>query len=278
MEKYLLGIDLGSGGCKVTLLDTKSPDIITISREYPTHYPYPGWAEQDAQDWIDACSSLITEMIQKHGLDTKEIIAIGLSGVTHNPVLLDRRGELLGKVIHLTDTRSFRQSDILRERANELILERGLNNIDAMWTIAMLLWIRENESQRWNKIHKIIFPKDYLRYRLTGKILTDEIDAEGTLLYDPIKKRWDSDLCSLIGLDMERLPSIHEPLEIIGNVNRKGAEWSGLQEGTPVIAGTTDTALEVFVAGSIKPGDCTVKLATFGRICVITRSPAMAGA
>lgn len=273
MNNYLLGIDLGSGGCKVTLLNTTSERMVTLSKEYPTYYPHPGWAEQDAQDWIQACASLVNKVLKMEKCDPKDIIAIGVSGVTHNPVLLDRDNNLLGRVIHLTDTRSHKQSDYLRDKANELILHRGLNNIDAMWTIAMLLWVYENERKIWDKINKIIFPKDYLRYRLTGKVLTDEIDAEGTLLFDPIKKRWDPDLCALIGLALEKLPDIYNPLEIVGEVTKEAGTWSGLCEGTPVIAGTTDTLLEVFVAGSIHPGDCTVKLATFGRICVLTDKP-----
>ncbi len=257
----------------MTLLNIKSAKAVTLSKEYPTYYPRPGWAEQEAGDWIGACSFLISKLMKQEKCDPKTIIAIGVSGVTHNPVLLDRENNLLGRVIHLTDTRSHRQSDFLREKANDLILKRGLNNIDAMWTIAMLLWVHDNEKDRWDKIKKIIFPKDYLRYRLTEKILTDEIDAEGTLLFDPIRKRWDPDLCGLIGLELEKLPEIYHPLEIAGKVTKEAESWSGLHEGTPVIAGTTDTLLEVFVAGSIKPGDCTVKLATFGRICVITDKP-----
>lgn len=274
MKDYLLGIDLGSGGCKVTLLNIKeSSKVITLSKEYPTYYPHPGWAEQNPEDWIAACSLNIKELISSNNLDPKKIAAIGVSGVTHSPVLLDKNGALLGNVIHLTDNRSFRQSDVLKKKANDLILEKGLNNIDAMWTIAILLWIYDNEREKWNKINKIIFPKDYLRYKLTGRILTDEIDAEGTLLFDPINKRWDELLCGLIGLDIGKLPEIYNPLDIIGEVTKEGADWSMLETGTPVIAGTTDTLLEVFVAGSIKPGDCTVKLATFGRICVITDKP-----
>ena len=257
----------------MTLLNIKNQQTMTLSKEYPTYYPHPGWAEQEAGDWIDACASLMQELLRKVKFHPKDIAAIGLSGVTHNPVLLDRKKNLLGRVIHLTDTRSHKQASFLRDKANELILNRGLNNIDAMWTIAMLLWIYEHDRSLWDRIYKVIFPKDYIRYRLTGTILTDEVDAEGTLLFDPIKKRWDPELCSLIGLDMDKLPDIYNPLEIIGAVTEEGAGWSNLHVGTPVIAGTTDTLLEVFVAGSLKPGDCTVKLATFGRICVITDKP-----
>lgn len=270
---YLLGIDIGSGGCKVTLLESKKGSACTVSEEYPVYYPAPGWAEQDAGDWIKACAAAIGKTLAKEGIDSAQIQAVAVGGVTHSPVLLDKAGQVLGKVMHITDTRSYRQAQELSEGFGQKILDTACNPVEAMWTLPMLLWVRQQDKQRFHQIKKILFPKDYIRYRLTGTDCTDRIEAEGTLFYSPSRKEWDLDLFDLTGLDQDVLPRILPPAQVAGKVTPNGASWSGLKEGTPVMVGSTDTMLEVFAAGASSPGDCTVKLATFGRICVITDQP-----
>ncbi|MGM0366084.1 MAG: FGGY family carbohydrate kinase, partial [Actinomycetota bacterium] len=270
---YLLGIDIGSGGCKVTLLNSEKGNALTVSEEYPVYYPAPGWAEQDAGDWVKACARGIQKVLKAEGIDSSQIEAAAVGGVTHSPVLLGAGGRVLGKVMHITDTRSYRQAEELAKSHGQKILDTAFNPVEAMWTLPMLMWIKEKDRERFGKIKRILFPKDYVRYMLAGTDCTDRIDAEGTLFYSPAEKAWDRDLFSLTGLDTEVLPQVLSPTEAAGRVTRQGAGWSGLKEGTPVIVGSTDTMLEVLAAGSAKPGDCTVKLATFGRICVITSKP-----
>ncbi len=270
---YLFGIDLGSGGCKVSLLDTTTEKLSVLSEEYPTYYPLPGWAEQEPEDWISSASSLIKAMLDRQNCNPADIDAVGLSGVTHSLVMIDGQNNVLGRTIHLTDSRSKKQADRLRKQAGALIEKLGLNSVDVMWTISMLDWVRENEPDRWRKIQKILFPKDYLRFRLTGLFMTDNVDAQGTLLFNPVQNKWEPELAHLIDLDMEILPEIRNPAAIAGKVTEDGAKWSGLAAGTPVITGSTDTLCEIFAAGSRQIGDTTIKLATFGRICVISDSP-----
>jgi xylulokinase len=273
---FLLGIDLGSGGCKVSLLDTTTGKVKTLSDEYLTYYPAPGWAEQDPEAWILSASNLIRKILDERNCKPVEIEAVGLSGVTHSLVTLDKNNHVLGKTIHLTDSRSKIQAEKLKRQAGGLIEKLGLNTVDVMWTISMLDWIREKEPDRWKKIAKILFPKDYLRYRLTGLIMTDHIDAQGTLLFNPEKKKWEPELAGLIGLDMNVLPEIENPTRIVGKVTDEGSGWSGLAPDTPVITGSTDTLCEIFAAGSRSIGDTTIKLATFGRITVISDRPVTA--
>jgi len=272
-NKYLMGIDIGSSGSKVTLLDIEGKSIISISREYHTYYPKPGWAEQDPGEWIKNISNTIRYLFEKRICSQEEIIAVGISGVTHAPLLLDKERNLLGKVMHITDARSYKEAEWLRDKAGDYILQTCLNNVDVGWTIAMLLWIKNNDPERLEKTKRILFPKDYVRFKLTGTEMTDIIDAQGSMLFNPIRKRWDKDLIGLLGIKPEVFPETANPQDIIGAVTREGSSWSGLKEGTPVIAGTTDTVCEVFAARSLKPGDCTIKLATFGRVCVITDKP-----
>jgi xylulokinase len=273
MEKYLLGIDIGSGGGKVSLLNPHRDEAFTRVSEYPTYFPQAGWAEQDAEDWISSTGMLIKELLKESGITPSQIQAVGIGGVTHSPVLLDKKRNIIRRTIHLTDTRSVLQAKSLKNRAGDLFLRTCLNPVNVMWTVVMLLWVKENEPEVWNNLSKLLFPKDYVRFRLTGTEVTDYIDAQGTLLFNVAQNRWDDKLLALIELKRDTLPEVVKPEEVVGRVTEQGSEWSGLEEGTPVIAGSTDTLLELLAAGSARPGDCTVKLATFGRICVITDIP-----
>lgn len=273
MKRFLLGIDIGSGGCKVTLLDMENQIHYIQANEYPTYYPKPGWAEQNPDDWIEAIGTAIKSLFAKFGVSSRDIEAIGISGVTHSPVLLDKSGKVLRPVIHLTDTRSIDQVQWLRQKAGHLIQNATFNFVSAMWTLPMLLWIRENEANIWKRISKVLFPKDYIRFKLTGSYVTDRIDAAGTLLFNVKQNTWDDKLMELTGIKPVLFPQVLEATDIAGQITNEGSLWSHLAPKTPVIVGTTDTALEVYSAGSLSPGDCTVKLATFGRICVIHQMP-----
>ena len=273
MEEYLLGIDLGSGGCKVTLLNLKTKIAKTYSREYETYYPKPGWAEQNSSDWIESAGSLVKKALSENSCNPKSILAVGLSGVTHSPVLLDKNMNVMERVIHITDSRSFRQSERLKADYGDDILKKCLNPVGPVWTISMLSWIKEVEKDKWSRLRKIIFPKDYLRFILTGTVATDNVDAEGTLLFDPQEKKWIESFIKILGLNINIFPDILKPTDVAGKINSRGKQLTGLEVDTPVIAGTTDTLLEILAAGNLKPGNCTIKLATFGRICVLTEKP-----
>lgn len=273
MNDNLLGIDLGSGGCKVTLLNLKNKIAKTYSKEYTTYYPAQGWAEQNSFDWINSAAILVRKSLIENDCDPKSVLAVGLSGVTHSPVLMDKNMEVIERVMHITDSRSFKQSEKLKKEYGEEILKKCLNPVGPMWTISMLAWVKESDKNKWDDIRKIIFPKDYLRFVLTGNIATDYIDAQGTLLFNPITKEWEEDFVKILGLNKSCFPDILKPTDIAGKINKRGKELTGLKEGTPVITGTTDTLLEILAAGNLQPGSCTAKLATFGRICVLTDKP-----
>src|SRR5665647_601840 len=264
-----MGIDIGSGACKITLFKIGAPFSATYSLEYKTLYPKPGWAEQDSSQWINCAGLLINKALRENNISKKDVEAIALSGVTHSPVLLDKELNPLGNVIHITDSRSINQTEELKEY-NELFLKLNFNPVSPMWTISMLKWIKENEPEKFKKIKVIIFPKDFVRLKLTGRAVTDAIDAEGTLLFDTLNKKWSTDLTEIINLNYGCLPEILNPLDIAGKVTKEGSLLSGLMEGTPVVTGTTDTLLEIIAAGNVKKGECTVKLATFGRACILS--------
>ncbi|NLN18016.1 MAG: xylulokinase [Firmicutes bacterium] len=267
--QYLLGIDIGSGACKITLIDLQGRPVYTAAHEYPTYYPQAGWAEQNPPDWYEAVCAAVLQMKEK-GFVSSKIAAVCLSAPTHTAVLMDEHFRVLRPAILWTDQRSAPQAERLEREFGQEIFEVTCNRVDPVWTLPQLLWIKENEPQVWHKVAYILFAKDYVRWRLTGTYVTDSIEAVGSMLFDARTKRWSERLCTLVGLSTERLPKVVEPTEVVGWVTAEAARATGLQEGTPVIAGATDTALEVFGAGAVESGQSTIKLATAGRICVIT--------
>ena len=136
-----------------------------------------------------------------------------------------------------------------------------------------MLWLREEEPHIWERVRKILFPKDYVRYRLVPMFVTDKIDPIGTLLYDPIDGQWIEEFCNSLGLPAKAFPQSVSPLQVVGKVSKSSAEVTGLYPGTPVIAGTTDTAAEVFGTGALTPGQTIIKLATVGRIAAVSQNP-----
>ena len=268
----LLGIDIGSGGCKATLIDVNGNVIATAFKEYSTYYPRPGWAEQDPGDWYKALCQAVGDMISG-GVRTSGVVAVCISAPTHTAVVLDKDYQVIRKAILWTDQRSTSQAERLAEDYGEDIFRVSLNHVSPVWTLPQLMWIRENEPDAWRKVSAIMFAKDYVRWRLTGISATDWIDAMGSMLFDGRELTWSSELCQLLELPMSKLPPVVEPSRIVGTVTKRAAEETGLAEGTKVLVGTTDTALEVFGAGAIDPGQCTVKLATAGRICIVTNGP-----
>ncbi len=271
--KYLLGIDFGGGASKATLIDTNGTIIAENTVEYPTLYPENGACEQNPQDWLNALCKNCREVISKGEIDSSDILAIAIDSATHTSLVCDKDFKPLGNAIHWTDTRSRSQADRLFNEYNDKIFSKTFHKPDTIWTLPQLLWLKENNSKIFQKIKYIFFEKDYIRYFLTGVFCTDYIEAQGSMLFDCNKMQWDDELCKLAGITTEMLPPIVKPTDIIGRVTKDAAIATGLKEGTCVICGTTDTVMEVFASGAVNLGDVTVKLATAGRICVITDKP-----
>ncbi len=271
--KYLLGIDFGGGSSKATLLDTLGNIVAEATAEYPTYYPEGGGCEQSPDDWKNALSENIKTLIEKSKINVADILAVAVDSATHTAVLCDEKYVPLRPAIHWTDSRSLKESRCLNEKYGDEILSLTYHRPGTFWTLPQIIWVKNNEPEVFSKIRKIFFEKDYIRYLLTGVFCTDFIEAEGSMLFDCNKMDWSQRLCEIAGIDIACLPPLKNPTDIIGEVTGEAAELTGLSKGTPVICGTTDTVMEVFAAGAVKRGDVTVKLATAGRICVITDKP-----
>lgn len=268
--KYLLGIDFGGGASKATVIDTNGNIIADNTVEYPTLYPENGACEQNPSDWINALCENCRTLLEKSGVDNGDILAIALDSATHTSLVCDENFVPLRNAMHWTDSRSVKQAEKLRSEFGDEIFSKTYHKPDTIWTLPQLMWLKENEPQTFGKIRYIFFEKDYLRYFLTGVYCTDYIEAQGSMLFDCNAMKWDSKLCSLCEIAVDMLPEIKNPTDIIGSVTEKAAAETGLKAGTPVICGTTDTVMEVFASGAVEKGNVTVKLATAGRICVIT--------
>ena len=271
--RYLLGIDFGGGASKATLLSESGSICATATCEYPTHYPSLGYAEQDPTDWVNATCKNIKTVLTKSGIAPSDICAVSLDAATHTAVIMDDDFNIIRPAIYWTDTRSRDEVAYLKENYGEIIEKQVLHKCDTIWTLPELLWIKNNEPENWSRVKKIVFAKDYVRHFFTGDYVTDYIEAEGSMMFDINTMRWSDELCGVLGIDTDMMPEIVKPTDIVGKITKAAAESTGLCEGTPVLCGTTDTVMEVFASGAVSKGQMTLKLATAGRICVVTDKP-----
>lgn len=267
---YVLGIDFGGGACKATLLSKNGEVIATATSEYDTISGANGLREQVPLDWFDATVKNIKSIINSSGINADEILCLCFDAATHTAVLMDEDFNVVRNSIYWTDTRSIPQKKYLEENFGEDIFKRFKHKVDTIWTLPELLWVKENEPEVYAKIKKVTFAKDYVRHLFTGDFVTDYIEAEGSLFFDFDTKTWAKEYLDILGLSLDNLPKIVSPDDVVGKITKQASLKTGLKEGTPVICGSTDTAMEVFASGASSKGKMTIKLATAGRICVVT--------
>jgi len=271
MTQYLLGVDLGGSSSKATLIDNQGNILATSSKEYPSYSPKPGWLEQDADDLFSAVIFNIKACIKKSGIYSENIAALCIDAATHMAVLCDADSKPLRRFIHWSDARSGEQTAFLKKNYSELLKANSVNSVSPAWTLPQLMWLKEHEPEVIAATKKVYFAKDYVRSRITGDFCTDSIEAMGAMLCSDFTGEWVPELCELAGLSVDMMPEIRDPGDIVGYVSEEIAAMTGLSTKTPVITGTTDTALEVYASGAVAEGCATVKLATAGRICPITK-------
>ncbi|MCC6353466.1 MAG: xylulokinase [Verrucomicrobiae bacterium] len=260
-----LGIDFGTGGCKVTVIDGEGAVLENASAEYPTSHPRPAWAEQDPADWYRAMCHVLNGLTHR-----ARIAALALDSYTHGAVLLDDRRRVIRPTIVYTDQRSARECDFLRESHFDLIFQTAFQAPTPTWTLPQMLWLQNNEPDALRRTRQILFVKDYIRFLLTGEMACDCIEAQGTLFWDMKGGRWSEALCALADIPVRALPRIGKPTDVAGRLSRGAAADTGLAEGLPVIMGASDSAVEGYAAGAIEPGQCVLKLATAGNVNVMT--------
>ena len=273
MSELLLGIDVGTSGCKIIAIDRQGRVIDECFGEYATFHPAPAHSEQDADDWYRVVCCLLSEMFGRGKCAAKDIAAISLDGSTHNAVLTDEKFKPLRRAIMWTDQRSTAQAARLEEQAGDWIFQTTYQRPTPTWTLPQMLWLKENEPESLGQTKHVFFTKDYVRHRLTGTWETDHIEAQGSLLYDMKVRAWSKELCELAGISVDCMPPLVEPTDVVGAVTGAAAAETGLTEGTPIVAGCSDSAIEDYAAGAVEPGQMILKLATAGNVNVMTGRP-----
>ena len=266
-KDLLLGIDFGTGGCKITLIDTAGSILASRSGEYPSSHPHPGWGEQNPADWHTVLCRLLREL---QPTQYGRLLAISLDSYTHGAVLLDEKMQVIRPTIIWTDQRSVKECSWLKANHFDLIFNTAYQAPTPTWTLPQMLWLKNNEPENFARIRHISFVKDYIRYLLTGELACDSIEAQGTLFWDMKQGCWSKELCALAGIPFEALPEIRKPTACGGKITAAAAAATGLPEGVAVIMGASDSAVEDYAAGAIAPGQCILKLATAGNVNVMT--------
>ena len=265
--KYVIGIDLGTSAVKVLLTNQKGEVCKEISKPYPLIQLKSGYSEQDPEEWVKKTTEALSELVQQFEGNQKEIEGISFSGQMHGLVLVGQDNELLRHAILWNDTRTTKQcQEIYDIVSKEKLLEITKNPALEGFTLPKLLWVKEHERNIFEKIAYFMLPKDYLRYRLTGKIHSDYSDAAGTLLVDVSKKMWSNEMCELFAIDKSICPPLVESHEYIGTITPEFANETGLFELTKVFAGGADNACGAIGSGILSEGKTLCSIGTSGVI------------
>ena len=261
-----LGIDIGTGGSRALLVDRQGEVVAahTAAHEDMTMHQ-PLWAEQSPGNWWNAAVEAIRGAMTAAGVSGGAIQGLGLSGQMHGLVVLDDANNVIRPSLIWCDQRSQAQVDWVNGKIGKpRVLECIANPVLTGFTLPKLLWVRDNEPALYERVRKVLLPKDYVRFRLTGEFATEVSDASGTALFDVVNRRWSYDLADALGIDRSFLPACYESSEITGRVSREAAALTGLKEGTPVAGGGGDQAASAVGNGIVEPGVVSCTLGTSG--------------
>ncbi len=266
-----IGIDLGTSAVKLLLMDGEGTIQKIVSREYPLSFPHPGWSEQNPADWLRETKAGILELTE--GCDKSQVAGIGAGGQMHGLVVLDENDEVIRPAILWNDGRTAEETDYLNQVVGTEKLSAYTANIAfAGFTAPKLLWMRNHEPEQFARIKKIMLPKDYINYRLTGVHCTDVSDASGMLLFDVQHKCWSPEMLEICGVTEAQMPQIFESYQPVGTLLPQMAAELGLPETVVVAAGAGDNAAAAVGTGTVGEGACNISLGTSGTIFVSSRS------
>jgi xylulokinase len=268
-----LGLDVGTGGTRVVLVDERGRVITSASEEHaPFQSPFPGWAEQEPEDWWRAAQKAIREVVTAS--NGARIDAVGLTGQMHGAVMLDAGGNVLRSSLIWCDQRTdaeceWLHKEIGREHLIELVANPALPN----FTLTKLLWVKKHQPEIFARIAHVLCPKDYVRYRLTGTYAMDVQEASGTLLLDVANRRWSSEVARIAGIPETWLPELFESPEVCAHISAEAAGVTGLAPGIPVVAGAGDQGAGAVGMGILAPGSVSATIGTSGVVFAATAAP-----
>ncbi|MDF2941423.1 MAG: hypothetical protein K0S01_281 [Herbinix sp.] len=265
-----VGVDLGTSSVKLLLMNETGDIKSIVTREYPLFFPKPGWSEQNPEDWYTALVDGMKELTKD--CDKTQIDGISFSGQMHGMVILDENDKVIRPAILWNDGRTQAECDYLnKEIGREKISSYTANMALTGFTAPKLLWVRKHEPENFAKIKKVMLPKDYIAYKLSGIHCTDVSDASGMLLLDVKNKCWSKEMLELCGLKEEQMAKIHESYQVVGNMTMEAATELGLTTNVKVIAGGGDQAVAAVGTGTVGAGMCNVSLGTSGVVFISTK-------
>ncbi len=272
MYQYLLGIDIGTSGCKCCLIDFEGNVIGNASREYNPLSPKAGWVEQDPSDWYRAVFHTLGKLQKTTGIDPDQVAAVGTTGQMRGITFIDSAGKVVRNSILWNDLRCEKEVEDIRKGAGDIVENVTRNPLNTMCSLPKLLWVMRHEPETWNRTAKLIFPKDYLNYRLTGNLQTDYSDASGSSFYDIEEQTWSEEILKTFSLLKNKLPHIYPSTMVIGEVSAQAAQELGLSQGTPVVAGGSDATVEMLALGIQNAKQCKIRLGTSGALSTVVES------
>ncbi len=245
-----IGVDLGTSAVKLLLMDSQGKIVNVVSREYPLYFPHPGWSEQNPEDWYEQTVAGIRELVR--GVDRSQVAGISFGGQMHGLVILDETDAVIRPAILWNDGRTTEETEYLNTVVGREKLSAYTANIAfAGFTAPKILWVKKHEPEHFARIAKIMLPKDYIAYRLTGVHCTDVSDASGMLLFDVKNRRWSKEMCEICGVRESQLGRCYESYETVGTLLPDVAAVLGLQESVKVAAGAGDNAAAAVGTGTV---------------------------
>lgn len=265
-----IGIDLGTSAVKLLLMEADGTVKHIVSREYPLYFPHPGWSEQNPKDWYRETMQGLKELLE--GVDKSQVAGISFGGQMHGLVILDEKDEVIRPAILWNDGRTVKECEYLNEEIGKEKLSSYTANISFTgFTAPKILWVEHNEPENFARIRKIMLPKDYIAYRLTGVHSTDVSDASGMLLLDVKNRCWSKEMCEICHITEEMLPKLYESYECVGTVLPEIAEELGISARVKVAAGAGDNAAAAVATGTVGEGQCNISLGTSGTIFISSK-------
>ncbi len=265
-----IGVDLGTSAVKLLLMDENGKIKKTVSREYPLYFPHPGWSEQKPEDWYIQSMDGLKELLKDE--KKEEVAGISFGGQMHGLVLLDENDEVIRPALLWNDGRTYEECDYLNNVIGKDKLSEYTANISFTgFTAPKILWVKNKEPENFARIKKIMLPKDYLAYRLSGVHCTDVSDASGMLLFDVKNRTWSKEMCGICSVKPEWLAKVYESYEVVGTLKKEVAEELGIPAAAKVIAGAGDNAAAAVGTGTVGDGRCNISLGTSGTIFISSR-------
>lgn len=266
-----IGIDLGTSAVKLLLMDEKGRIQNVVSKSYELYFPQPGWSEQNPEDWYRQSVAGLKELTD--GCDKSSIGGISFGGQMHGLVILDEYDQVIRPAILWNDGRTARETEYLNEEiGRDRLSEYTANIAFAGFTAPKILWLKEQEPEHFARIRKIMLPKDYLAYRLSGVFATDVSDASGMLLMDVKRRCWSQEMLAICGIGESQLPQLFESYDVIGTLKPEAAQELALPEQVKIIAGAGDNAAAAVGTGTVGDGMCNISLGTSGTIFISSNS------